>query len=422
MRYSEMSREELLDEKNRLEIKFKALKEKNLNLNMARGKPGKSQLNLVSGLLDILVEPSECELGNVDIRNYGELSGMPEAKKYFSEILGVKENECFIGGNASLQLMYMTICEAFTNGLLNSEKPWFKLDKIKWLCPVPGYDRHFTITEKLGFEMINIPMLETGPDMDFVEELVKDESVKGMWNVPKFSNPQGIIYSDETIRRLAALKPAAKDFMLMWDNAYCIHEFDGDFVEFPDIIGLCKEYGNADMAYEFASTSKVTFPGAGISVMASSEANIKYLTKSFGVQVISFDKVNQIRHVKFLKDKANTLALMREHAKIMKPKFDTVIKYLDREIAPLGIGSWVVPKGGYFVSYEAMENTAKRVLELAKEAGVEMTPAGATFPYRKDPQDSNIRIAPSLPPVEELEDAMDVFCVCARLAALEKLI
>ena len=422
MRYSEMSREELLDEKNRLEIKFKALKEKNLNLNMARGKPGKSQLNLVSGLLDILVEPSECELGNVDIRNYGELSGMPEAKKYFSEILGVKENECFIGGNASLQLMYMTICEAFTNGLLNSEKPWFKLDKIKWLCPVPGYDRHFTITEKLGFEMINIPMLETGPDMDLVEELVKDESVKGMWNVPKFSNPQGIIYSDETIRRLAALKPAAKDFMLMWDNAYCIHEFDGDFVEFPDIIGLCKEYGNADMAYEFASTSKVTFPGAGISVMASSEANIKYLTKSFGVQVISFDKVNQIRHVKFLKDKENTLALMREHAKIMKPKFDTVIKYLEREIAPLGIGSWVVPKGGYFVSYEAMENTAKRVLELAKEAGVEMTPAGATFPYRKDPQDSNIRIAPSLPPVEELEDAMDVFCVCARLAALEKLV
>lgn len=422
MRYSEMSREELLDEKNRLEIKFKALKEKNLNLNMARGKPGKSQLNLVSGLLDILVEPSECELGNVDIRNYGELSGMPEAKKYFSEILGVKENECFIGGNASLQLMYMTICEAFTNGLLNSEKPWFKLDKIKWLCPVPGYDRHFTITEKLGFEMINIPMLETGPDMDLVEELVKDESVKGMWNVPKFSNPQGIIYSEETVRRLAALKPAAKDFMLMWDNAYCIHEFDGDFVEFPDIIGLCKEYGNADMAYEFASTSKVTFPGAGISVMASSEANIKYLTKSFGVQVISFDKVNQIRHVKFLKDKANTLALMREHAKIMKPKFDTVIKYLDREIAPLGIGSWVVPKGGYFVSYEAMEHTAKRVLELAKEAGVEMTPAGATFPYRKDPQDSNIRIAPSLPPVEELEDAMDVFCVCARLAALEKLV
>ena len=422
MRYSEMAREELLDEKNRLEIKFKALKEKNLNLNMARGKPGKSQLNLVSGLLDILVEPSECELGNVDIRNYGELSGMPEAKKYFSEILGVKENECFIGGNASLQLMYMTICEAFTNGLLNSEKPWFKLDKIKWLCPVPGYDRHFTITEKLGFEMINIPMLETGPDMDLVEELVKDESVKGMWNVPKFSNPQGIIYSDEIIRRLAALKPAAKDFMLMWDNAYCIHEFDGDFVEFPDIIGLCKEYGNADMAYEFASTSKVTFPGAGISVMASSEANIKYLTKSFGVQVISFDKVNQIRHVKFLKDKANTLALMREHAKIMKPKFDTVIKYLEREIAPLGIGSWVVPKGGYFVSYEAMENTAKRVLELAKEAGVEMTPAGATFPYRKDPQDSNIRIAPSLPPVEELEDAMDVFCVCARLAALEKLV
>ncbi len=422
MRYSEMTREELLNEKNSLEIKFKELKEKNLNLNMARGKPGKRQLDLVSGLLDVLVDPSECELGGTDIRNYGELSGMPEAKKYFAEILGVKETECFIGGNASLQLMYMAVSEAFTNGLLNSEKPWYKLDKIKWLCPVPGYDRHFKITEKLGFEMINIPMLETGPDMDLVEELVKDESVKGMWNVPKFSNPQGIIYSEETVKRLAALKPAAKDFMLMWDNAYCIHEFDGDFIEFPDIVGLCKEYGNANMAYEFASTSKVTFPGAGISVMATSEANIKYLTKSFGVQVISFDKVNQIRHVKFLKDKANTLALMREHAKIMKPKFDTVIKYLDREIAPLGIGSWVVPKGGYFVSYEAMQNTAKRVLELAKEAGVEMTPAGATFPCGKDPQDSNIRIAPSLPPVEELEDAMDVFCVCVKLAALETLV
>ena len=422
MRYSEMTREELLNEKSSLEIKFKELKEKNLNLNMARGKPGKRQLDLVSGLLDVLVDPSECELGGTDIRNYGELSGMPEAKKYFAEILGVKETECFIGGNASLQLMYMAVSEAFTNGLLNSEKPWYKLDKIKWLCPVPGYDRHFKITEKLGFEMINIPMLETGPDMDLVEELVKDESVKGMWNVPKFSNPQGIIYSEETVRRLAALKPAAKDFMLMWDNAYCIHEFDGDFIEFPDIVGLCKEYGNADMAYEFASTSKVTFPGAGISVMATSEANIKYLTKSFGVQVISFDKLNQIRHVKFLKDKANTLALMREHAKIMKPKFDTVIKYLNREIAPLGIGSWVVPKGGYFVSYEAMQNTAKRVLELAKKAGVEMTPAGATFPCGKDPQDSNIRIAPSLPPVEELEDAMDVFCVCVKLAALETLV
>ena len=422
MRYSEMTREELLNEMNSLEIKFKALKEKNLNLNMARGKPGKRQLDLVSGLLDVLVDPADCKLGNTDIRNYGGTSGMPEVKKYFSEILGVKESECFIGGNASLQLMYMVICEAFTNGLLNSENPWFKLDKIKWLCPVPGYDRHFKITEKLGFEMINIPMLKTGPDMDLVEELVKDESVKGMWNVPKFSNPQGIIYSDETVRRLAALKPAAKDFMLMWDNAYCVHEFDGDYVEFPDIIGLCKEYGNPNMAYEFASTSKVTFPGAGISVMAASEDNIKYLTKSFGVQIISFDKVNQIRHVRFLKDKANTLALMREHAKIMKPKFDTVIKYLEREIAPLGIGSWMIPKGGYFVSYNAMKNTAKRVLELAKEAGVEMTPAGATFPYENDPEDSNIRIAPSLPPVEELEDAMDVFCVCARLAALEKLI
>lgn len=422
MKYSEMTKAKLMEEKEELEIKFKALKEKNLQLNMARGKPGKAQLDLVSDLLTVLVDPDECISDGVDFRNYGELAGVPAAKKYFAQILGVRESECFVGGNSSLQLMYMVICEAFNSGVLSGPEPWYKLDNIKWICPVPGYDRHFKITEKFGFEMINVPMTKFGPDMDIVEELVKDPGVKGMWNVPKFSNPQGIVYSEETLKRLAALKPAAKDFMLMWDNAYCIHEFSGDYVEMPDIISLCREYGNENMVYEFASTSKVTFPGAGISVMAMSEENLEYFKKKFSIQAISFDKINQIRHVKFLKDKANTLELMKKHAEILKPKFDTVVSYLEREIKPTGIGAWIVPKGGYFVSYDAMEGTAKRTLELAKDAGVVMTSAGATFPYGKDPVDSNIRIAPSLPPISELEEAMEVFCICAKLAALEKLI
>jgi DNA-binding transcriptional MocR family regulator len=293
---------------------------------------------------------------------------------------------------------------------------------VKFLCPAPGYDRHFRITESFGAELITVNMTPTGPDMDAVEELVKDPSVKGIWCVPKYSNPDGIVYSMGTVRRFANLKPAAPDFIIMWDNAYCVHEFEGDFVPFPDILSLCREAGNPDMVFEYASTSKITFPGAGISVMAASEQNQKYMQKLMGVQMISYDKVNQLRHVRYLKDKAGTLALMKKHAAILKPKFDMVLETLEHEIAPLGIAEWQKPKGGYFVSVNTMEGIAGRTLALCKEAGVVMTAAGATFPYGKDPRDSNIRIAPSLPPVDELEQAMEVFCVSMKLAALEKLL
>lgn len=422
MEYRSMSREQLQAEYSAVTEDFAALKAKGLKLDMSRGKPGKAQLDLVSGILSVLEKPEDCVVDGVDVRNYGELTGLPCAKRYFAEILGCQPEECFIGGNASLTLMYDTISKAYTHGLLHSEKPWSKLEKVKFLCPAPGYDRHFKISESFGMEMITIEMTENGPDMDAVEEAVKDPAVKGMWCVPKYSNPEGVIYSDETIRRITHLKPAAPDFLLMWDNAYCIHEFDGEFVPFADIITLCREAGNPDMVFEFASTSKVTLPGAGVSVMASSVDNIKYMTKLLGIQTISYDKVNQLRHVRFLKDKAHTLELMKKHAAIMKPKFDAVVSALDKEIAPLGIAQWKLPKGGYFVSVDTMDGLAKRTLALCKEAGVVMTGAGATFPYGVDPRDRNIRIAPSLPPVEELEQAIAVFCTCLKLAALEKLL
>ena len=422
MEYRSMSREQLQAEYSAVTEDFAALKAKGLKLDMSRGKPGKAQLDLVSGILSVLEKPEDCVVDGVDVRNYGELTGLPCAKRYFAEILGCQPEECFIGGNASLTLMYDTISKAYTHGLLHSEKPWSKLEKVKFLCPAPGYDRHFKISESFGMEMITIEMTENGPDMDAVEEAVKDPAVKGMWCVPKYSNPEGVIYSDETIRRITHLKPAAPDFLLMWDNAYCIHEFDGEFVPFADIITLCREAGNPDMVFEYASTSKVTLPGAGVSVMASSVDNIKYMTKLLGIQTISYDKVNQLRHVRFLKDKAHTLELMKKHAAIMKPKFDAVVSALDKGIAPLGIAQWKRPKGGYFVSVDTMDGLAKRTLALCKEAGVVMTGAGATFPYGVDPRDRNIRIAPSLPPVEELEQAIAAFCTCLKLAALEKLL
>ena len=399
---------------------FDELKAKNLKLNMARGKPGKEQLDLVSDILTVLSTPDDCMAGALDVRNYGELSGLQCAKEYFADVLGCRPEECFIGGNASLTLMYDTISKAYTHGLLHSEKPWCKEETVKFLCPCPGYDRHFKITESFGAEMINIPMTADGPDMDMVEDLVKDPAVKGMWCVPKYSNPDGIIYSGDTIRRIAALKPAAPDFLLMWDNAYCVHEFDGEFVPFDDILTLCREAGNPDMVFEFASTSKITLPGAGVSVMAASVDNQKYMESLLTIQTISYDKVNQLRHVKYLKDKAHTLELMKKHAEILRPKFLCVLRWLEQEIAPLGLAQWQTPKGGYFVSVNTKPGLAKRTLELCKEAGVVMTGAGATFPYGRDPQDSNIRIAPSLPPVEELELAMDVFCTCLKLAALEQ--
>jgi len=419
--YSQMTPAEREKEYKALCGAYGELKGRNLKLNMARGKPGREQLDIVSGVLTVLSRPEDCIDDGIDSRNYGELMGLPSCRKLFAELLGTKPEEIFAGGNSSLNLMYDVISKAFTHGLLHSPRPWAKEEKVKFLCPSPGYDRHFKVTESFGMELITIPMTEAGPDMDAVEKAVKDPAVKGMWCVPKYSNPQGIIFSDETVDRIAALKPAAPDFVLMWDNAYCIHEFDGDFVPFRDILTLCREAGSPDMVFEFASTSKVTLPGAGVAVFATSEANMAYMQKLLTVEIISYDKVNQLRHVRYLKDKATTLALMKKHAAVLKPKFDAVLRALDTEIAPLGIGRWDRPKGGYFISYDAMPGTAKRSLALCKEAGVVMTGAGATFPYGVDPQDSNIRIAPSLPPVAELEQAIKVFCVCVRMAALEKL-
>lgn len=422
MDYMALSAAEWQQEYDKVSAEYESWKAKGLKLNMARGKPSKQQLDLVSGILTALTSAEECVDSGVDARNYGELKGLESARKLFADILGCKTSQVFAGGNSSLQLMYDTVSKAYTHGLLHSEKPWCREEHIKWLCPAPGYDRHFKVTESFGFELITIPMTETGPNMDLVEQLVKDPAVKGMWNVPKYSNPDGIIYSDETIERIARLKPAAPDFLLMWDNAYCIHEFDGEFRPFRDILTLCSEAGNPDMVFEFASTSKITFPGSGVACFACSEANMAYMKKLISAQTISFDKINQLRHALFLKDRATALAHMKKHAEFLKPKFDIVLEYLEREIKPLDIGRWHTPKGGYFVSFFTIPGCAKRTNQLAKEAGVVMTAAGATYPYGIDPEDSNLRIAPSYPPVEELKEAMSVFCTCVKLAAAEKLL
>lgn len=416
--YSKAERETELAALHEQLLKAESL---HLNLNMARGKPSKQQLDMVSDMLTVLTDPADCFDGGIDVRNYGELSGLPSAKKLFAEILGTKPEEIFVGGNASLNLMFDLISKAYTHGLKHSPRPWSREPVVRFLCPSPGYDRHFKVSESFGMELICIPMTENGPDMDMVEQAVQDPTVKGMWCVPKYSNPDGIVYSDETIDRIAALHPAAPDFALMWDNAYCIHEIYGEFIPFRDILSLCRAQGNADMVYEFASTSKITFPGAGVACMATSEDNLKYLLSILGMQTISYDKVNQLRHVRYLKDKAHTLALMQKHAAVLAPKFTAVLDTLEAEIEPLGIAHWTRPKGGYFISFYAMPGTAKRALALCKEAGVTMTGAGATYPYGRDPQDSNIRIAPSLPPVEELKQAMQIFCLCVKIAALEKL-
>lgn len=419
--YSCMTPAELEAAYAKAAAEFQRCKDMKLDLNMARGKPAKQQLDLVSGILNTISSAQDCFDGSIDARNYGELAGLPCARKYWAEILDCKPSQVFIGGVASLNLMFDVVSRAYTHGLLHSEKPWCREEKVKFLCPAPGYDRHFRISQDFGFELITVPMTESGPDMDTVEQLVQDPAVKGIWCVPKYANPTGIIYSDETVKRFAALKPAAPDFTILWDNAYGIHQFEGGFVPFPDIISECEKAGRPDMVIEFASTSKITFAGGGFSCMAASEANIAYFSKLFGVQMISQDKVNQLRHVKFLKDKAHTLEIMEGHAKIMAPKFAVVKTWLEKEIRPLGFAKWTNPTGGYFVSLDTMPGTAKRVWTLCKEAGLTMTNAGAAFPYGIDPADSNIRIAPSLPPVEELEKAMDIFTVCLKLAALEKL-
>ncbi len=420
--YSCMTKEALELEYQKISGEYDRVKAQGLKLNMARGKPAKAQLDLVSDILTSLTTVEDCFDGDIDSRNYGELAGLPSARAYWADVLGCKPEEIFVGGAASLNMMCDIVSRAYTHGLLGSPQPWCKEEKVKFLCPAPGYDRHFQIGEFYGAELIYIPMLSTGPDMDMVEEYVKDPQVKMIWVVPKYSNPDGIIFSEETIQRFANLKPAAPDFAIIWDNAYCIHEFKGDYVPFPDILSLCREAGNPNMVFEFASTSKITFAGGGTSCMAASEANIQYFTGVFGVQMISYDKVNQLRHVKYLKDKAHTLEIMKRHATVMAPKFEVVSKWLNREIAPLGFARWNDPKGGYFVSLYTMPGTARRTWSLCREAGVVMTNAGATYPYRNDPNDSNLRIAPSLPPVEELEKAMEVLTISLKLSALEKLL
>ena len=418
--YAQLTLQERQTEFAALMSEYERYRSLGLQLNMARGKPGKEQLDLVSDILTILSDSEQCRDGSLDVRNYGELAGIPSARKLFAEILGTQPEEILMGGSASLNLMYDLIAKAYTPGLLHSPRPWAREPVVRFLCPAPGYDRHFRISQSFGMELITIPMTENGPDMDMVEIAVQDPAVKGIWCVPKYSNPQGIVYSGEVIDRLANLKPAAPDFAMMWDNAYCIHEIFGEFRPFADILSLCRKAGNPDMVYEFASTSKITFPGAGVSCMAASVENQKYIQSLLGVQTISYDKVNQLRHVLYLKDKAHALELMQKHAAILRPKFTAVLEALE-DIAPLEIAHWTRPKGGYFVSCDAMPGTARRVVQLMKEAGVEMTGAGATFPYGLDPADSNIRIAPSLPPAGELKQAMAVFCLCLRIAALEKL-
>ena len=399
---------------------FDQWKARGLSLNMARGKPSLEQLELSRGLFTAL-DFDDCMDDGVDARNYGELAGMPSARKYWAELLDIHPDQCFVGGSSSLNMMYDFIAKAWSNGLLHSEKPWSQQPGIKFLCPVPGYDRHFRITQSFGIELIPVKTTEAGPDMDQVERLAADPLVKGIWCVPKYSNPDGNIYSDETIRRFAALKPAAPDFVVVWDNAYCVHEIRGDFVPFPDILAMCAQEGSPDLVVEFASSSKITFPGAGMSVMAASAANIEYLCQLASAQMISGDKVNQLRQVKFLKDKAHTLNLMKKHGELLRVRFDAFLKELDEEIKPLDIARWTNPQGGYFISLYTRPGCARRTVELCREAGLVMTDAGAAYPYGDDPEDSHIRIAPSFPPLEDVELAAKLFCVCLKLATLEKM-
>ncbi len=422
MRYTEMNKEQLAAEKERLEQQFNEYKAKGLKLDMSRGKPSPDQLDLSMEIMDHYGNEYVSENG-IDCRNYGILDGIPEAKAIFSEMLEVSSEQIIIGGNSSLQLMYDFVIRALQLGVLGSEKPWCKYDKVKFLCPVPGYDRHFAICESLGIEMINIDYKSDGPDMDEVERLVSsDESIKGIWCVPMYSNPTGISYSDEVVRRFAMLKPAAKDFRILWDNAYCVHHLSDEHDKIINIIEECEKAGNPDMVVEFASTSKISFPGSGVAVIAASKANIDFIKSQLTFQTIGYDKLNQLHHVQYFRDINGIMEHMKRHAAIVKPKFDAVLSALDREIAPLGIGEWNSPRGGYFISFDSLDGCAKRIVGLAKDAGVVMTGAGATYPYCRDPRDSNIRIAPTYPTVDELNLAMEIFCICVKLASVEKLL
>ena len=422
--YKEMSKEELVSLKAELEKAFEDAKGKGLKLDMSRGKPTPAQLDMAMDIMDVLNSDSDMKTeAGIDCRNYGLMDGIPEAKQLMGEMMGVPADNVLVYGNASLSIMYDAVSRSMTHGVMGST-PWCKLDKVKFLCPAPGYDRHFKITEYFGIEMITIPMTPTGPDMDLVEKYVQeDAAVKGIWCVPKYSNPQGISYSDETVRRFANLKPAAEDFRIYWDNAYVIHHlYDDKQDEILEILSECEKAGNPDMVLEFCSTSKVSFAGGGIAAMAASKANLEFIKQSMTVQTISYDKINQLRHVRYFKNLDGMLAHMKKHAAIMRPKFEAVLEVLDKELTGLGIGEWTRPLGGYFISFDAMEGCAKAIVAKCKEAGVVLTGAGATFPYGKDPKDSNIRIAPSFPTPEEMAAATDLFVLCVKLVSVEKLL
>lgn len=421
MQLCKMNKEQLEKFRDEAKAEYEGYKALGLKLNMARGKPSAQQLDLTMGMMTVLNE-FRSEDGT-DCRNYGVLDGIVEAKKLFAPMLGVSNDELIIGGNSSLNLMYDMIMRCYVFGVDGEQKPWKDQGKIKWLCPVPGYDRHFAITEQFGFEMINIPTSESGPDMDMIEKLVsEDASIKGIWCVPMYANPTGITYSDETVKRFAALKPAAKDFRVFWDNAYCIHHLTDTPDKLLNIFDECKKLGSEDMVFEFASTSKISFAGSGVAVMAASEKNVKYVDSIMTIQTIGYDKLNMLRHVKFFGSYEGLLEQMKKHKDIIAPKFNAVLDKLDSEIKPLGIGEYTKPNGGYFISFNTIDGCAKKVVSLCKDAGVVMTGAGATYPYKKDPKDSNIRIAPTLPPVSELEQAMKIFVCAVKLASAEKLL
>lgn len=422
--YIDMSKEELLSLKEQLTGEYEEIKAKGLALDMSRGKPSATQLDLSLEMMDVLTSSSLLKSENgTDCRNYGVLDGIPEAKALMGAIMDAPADQIIVYGNSSLNIMYDTISRSMTHGVLGST-PWAKLPTVKWLCPVPGYDRHFAICEHFGIEMINVPMTAEGPDMDMVEKLVsEDDSIKGIWCVPMYSNPQGVTYSDETVKRFAALKPAAADFRIFWDNAYCIHHLYFDNKDsLLDILSECEKAGNPDMVYKFGSTSKVTFPGSGVAAIATSKTNIEQIKKQMTIQTIGHDKLNQLRHVKYFKNLDGVMAHMEKQAAIMRPKFEAVLDVLTKELGGLEIGSWIAPKGGYFISFDALPGCAKAIVAKTKEAGVVMTGAGATFPYKKDPADSNIRIAPTFPTPDELAAAAAIFVLSVKLVSIDKIL
>ena len=423
MKLAAKTTEELRQIHQEAQQQYDDFKSLNLNLNMARGKPCAEQLDLALGVLEALHARSEfANSKGDDCRNYGVWNGLPEMRAIFSKMLEVPADQIILGNNSSLQMMFDCIAQGYTHGYSGCT-PWCKQEKLKFLCPAPGYDRHFAVTEYFGFEMIPVPMLKTGPDMDLIERLVADdETIKGCWCVPKYSNPTGITYSDETVRRFAALKPAAKDFRIMWDNAYCVHDLTDTPDTLLDLYAECLKHGTEDQVLFFASTSKISFPGAGVAALAASKRNIEDLKRRITTQTIGPDKLNQLRHILFLHDINGVYDLMQGHRQILQPKFQIVEESLERELGDLGIAKWSNPNGGYFVNLDVMNGCAKRVVNLCKEAGVVLTDAGATFPYGADPNDSNIRVAPTFPPQEELQQAMHLLCICVRLAASEKLL